>query len=158
MAAPSWTPGLAAVGAFIPTRTRERVDDDGYAAAPDVGTNTFTTDTTPTADQVTSILDGVCAEIIARCGTIPTALEDFAGRVAALGTAADVEITFPPDGDSPNISEMLRKRYADALDRLCNAAQSAGSGSGVLPVYDFPCWPAPSLLDDLVDGFTYPYL
>lgn len=135
-----WRPELTDVGALVPTRTRATGDDD-YGDDP--GSGTFTPSTTPTAQQVESLIDGAVAEIGGKVGTVPDVLAALATRCAALGAAADVELSFPTGDDTPNVSASLRERYEKALDELVAAAarvaagQALGAGEYLLPVGDF---------------------
>lgn len=149
---PDWRPSLATVGALVPTRTRA-TSDDGYGADP--GSGTFTAATTPTDTQVELLIDGAVGEITGKIGTVPAALYGLATRVAALGAAADVELSFPTGAETPNVAKSLTDRYDAALKDLIDAAtriangQQLGPSEYLLPVGDFGDdsfpWPLPTL-------------
>lgn len=130
---PSWTPSPADVKAVIP----QRVAGEAFSAT-----------TSPTADQVTSIIADVTAEVVGEVGPFdsttvlnPTApaedqisLGDLAKRAATLGAASQVEDSFFPEQqtsvgpygvESDGGNQHLYARYRRALDILKRHAAAA---------------------------------
>ncbi len=148
MAAPSWAPTIAQVGAILNARTRQ----EGTGAL----LGTFTTETVPTATQVDSLIENACNDVLAEVGTIPTELEANAGSVAAWGTAMIVELSFYPSqvGDDNDIYAALEKQYNTRLMRLkeaakdYNAVQTDGIGEASFADSGFPRLIGTSLTED----------
>ncbi|MCA1572822.1 MAG: hypothetical protein LC798_21520 [Chloroflexi bacterium] len=148
-AAPAaWQPTVDDVAAIIPQRTG---DANGTALG------TFTAATSPTATQVTNIVKQVQAEITTRVGPVPEELavplhegggpaQTAAGRVAALGAAAYVEVEFYPDMQlgGRSSADRLWDAYQAALKALETATddvtegETPGADAVPLPQYAFP--------------------
>lgn len=120
-----WEPTPKDVGSVLRART---VDDDGNELG------TFNDNTRPTGDGVQDLIETQCSIIDADSGEVPERLFVTARRVAALGTACLVELTYFPNevasGRSPY--EHLNLRYLADLKRLIEgiAAINAGGDLG----------------------------
>jgi hypothetical protein len=110
---PSWTPTPEQVHGLIPQR---------------VTGGPFTTTTTPTVAQVSSLADGVSEEVLAEVGgTVPAELEGQANWAARLGTAAYVESALFPEQSDDGLGAQLYERYRETLTRLRNAVEALGT-------------------------------
>jgi hypothetical protein len=141
MAAPDWTPSVADVGAILRARTK---DTNGSELG------TFSSNTRPTAEGVQQLVATALSDVLVRTGPIPSALEDYARRVVALGGALLVELSYFPEqiqtGRSPYAQ--LRVWYDSALERLGLAVDDVNNGGEVggdedelaqlLPLFSFP--------------------
>lgn len=114
MADVDWSPTPDDVGAEIRSRT---TDDTGQELG------TFTDETRPTVDDVYALIDAVTARIERRVGDVPESLQPDARRVAALGVACRVELTFFPEqvatGRSPY--NHMKAAYDEDLAELVTA-------------------------------------
>lgn len=136
-----WLPTPADVGAILRART---VDVNG------VELGTFTAETRPTDVQVLEIIDSVVSEIGSQILTVPEELQPFARRIAAIGAACLVELTFWPEQIASDQSpyDRLIEWYNKAFTRLVTAANDVNDGGEVggddiaMPVWGFPdgCW------------------
>lgn len=91
-----------------------RPNDDGLARA------AFTADTVPTAAQADRIGLSYAVDVASRLGgQVPPAYNAQARRVAALGAAAQIELSFYPEGqDRSGTAQALFARYDAALTSL----------------------------------------
>lgn len=109
-----WTPSLDDVGAVLRART---VDDFGHELG------TFNSGTRPTGDQVLTFVDTAVADVRSEAGKIPSKEQPLARRVAAIGAALQVELSFFPEevatGQSPYAQ--LERMYEKLLARLVTA-------------------------------------
>ncbi|HNX48676.1 MAG TPA: hypothetical protein PKL08_00810 [Thermoanaerobaculaceae bacterium] len=120
---PAWAPSLAQVGARIPTRTREVGVDNGYSGS-------FTTETYPTAAQVTILLTDTCDLLAAKVGTPIMPAAYAALRVAAtLRTAWACEIAYPERDADVTVYEGLLVEADAALEAAADANRAAGGGT-----------------------------
>ncbi len=139
MADPSWTPSLEQVADHIPTRTRDAATPGDTALL-----GTFSSVTEPTDEQARRHIAAAVAEVLAAVGgsvpATPTFLYELASEAAALRAAADIELAYPNRNADVDRFPQLDQRAKDALQRLVDAVNDAGSGpEGVLlPVYAFP--------------------
>lgn len=137
----SYTPTLAEVGALLRGRTRFNGSELG----------TFTSNTHPTADQVTVIINSVVGKLEAKFGNDPPdELMASARHLVALRAALFVELTFFGDQIGANRSPypQLKQLYDDELkDFIADRANigadgEAGTGDdlagGGLAVFSFP--------------------
>lgn len=137
--AESWAPTLEQVADHIPTRTR-----DATVTSSDTLLGTFNANTTPTDEQATRQIKYACTEVLgAIAGPIPatpTFLADLAAEAAALRAAADIELAYPDRQADVTVYERLDQRAKDALQRLIDAVNNAGSGpeGSLLPQWAFP--------------------
>lgn len=137
--AESWQPTLEQVADHIPTRTRDAANPGS-----DTLLGTFNASTTPTDEQATRQIVAAVAEVLAAVGgTVPATpahLETLASEAAALRAAADIELAYPDRNADVNVFQQLDQRAKDALQRLIDAVNDAGSGpeGALLPVYSFP--------------------
>jgi phage gpG-like protein len=108
---PDWAPSVDDVGAVLRARTK---DENGNELG------TFTDATRPTAVQVNPLIDTATADILAEVGTVPDKVQDNARRVAAIGAALLVELTFFPEqiGTGRSPYTQLKEWYDDKLKRL----------------------------------------
>lgn len=134
----AWRPSVADVANLVPERTGA-VDPSSGDMTPKL---TFDADTVPTDVQVLALIRGVQSEVVARIGSMPTALatvptggtigESPAGHVVALGAAALVESQFYPDMAGPESpGTVLERRYNAALTALAKAANDIDAGADV---------------------------
>lgn len=139
MATSDYTPDLAQVGALITARTK---DSNGNEPG------TFTAETRPTADQVTTLIGQALDRLAGRIGdTIPAKLFGAATEVVALDVASRVELSYFPDQISAGRSpyQELKKLHDDAeaelLADISAAAVTDGEDGSVptgLPHFGFP--------------------
>jgi hypothetical protein len=137
----AWAPALEDVARHIPTRTR-----DTRTPGSDELLGTFTTATTPTADQAQAVIDDAVNGILSQCGPMPLA-GDPAGPVvrmqaqdaAAWQAAADIEIAYPNRDADVRVAAQLQARAALALGVLVKSLDVGGTGE----VGQFPVWMAP---------------
>jgi hypothetical protein len=124
MLQPDWAPSVADVGTVLRART---IDTNGNELG------TFTEDTRPTGEQVADEIESVVGEIHADVGDIPDLIQDAARRVAKIGAACSVELSYFPEqinsGQSPY--PQLEAKYQDLLKRLAKAVADAND-DGVL--------------------------
>jgi hypothetical protein len=140
MATSDWAPLVADVGAILRARTK---DSNGNELG------TFTANTRPTEDQVDDLIETAMSDIESDVGSVPDVLQDAARRVAAIGTALHVELSFFPEqianGRSPydQLKELYDERFARLKAQIddVNAGGDVGGGSESdvpMPVYSFP--------------------
>ncbi len=132
-----WAPALDDVARHIPTRTRD-TDTPGS----DTLLGTFTTHTTPTADQVQPIIDQAVRGVLSRTGALdPTdgELGDQARAAAEWRAAADVEIAYPNRDAEVAVYAQLDARAQYELANLLRRMQAQGEGyAESLPVWSAP--------------------
>lgn len=126
-----FTPDVDAVGAILRTRTRT-------PGGQEVGT--FNAETTPTNVQVSELIADAVADLGAALGPDipdapgddPDAYRTAAARLAALGAALEVELTYFPEqvatGRSPY--PQLLERYNARRKALLEAIVEIGGGAG----------------------------
>jgi hypothetical protein len=144
---PDWAPTLSQVAVHIPTRTRE-ADSTTYSGD---FAGTFTTGTTPTADQATEQIDQACVKVLGVVGS-PVAVEaQDACRVAAAWWAAYfIELGYPERDADVRVYEQLKAEAESATHTAVamNAAAGGGTslvpdpGDALLPSHTFPDPPA----------------
>jgi hypothetical protein len=137
MAAEAWAPALDDVGRHIPTRTRD-TDNPGD----DELLGTFTTRTTPTADQVQPIIDAAVAGVLSRTGPLDATdgpLLDAARTAAEWRAAADIELAYPNRDADVIVYAQLDARAKYELDTLLRRLQGQGEGFAE----SVPFWSAP---------------
>jgi len=94
---------------------------------------TFTTETTPTNDQVESVIEGIITEIADVIGDkVPEELIDDAQNVTALRAAMQIELDFFSDqvNTGRSIYPQLKDQYDLALKNLSVAVNEYGTGDG----------------------------
>lgn len=147
LVAPLWRPSVEDVGAIIRARTKTRLSES-LQAGNEIGT--FNDATRPTGDEVEKLIDEATDDVANAVGlTIcQETLEVSARRVAALGAAMAVELSYFPEQIRADQSpyEALERRYKDRLARLVTAVEEkcggAGGGDtpgGLLPTHTMPC-------------------
>lgn len=140
-----YTPTVERVATKIISRTR-----DQYGNL----TGTFSSTTTPTDDQVYTVVEDVITEVADVIGDdIPDELLDDAAGVVALKAAMQVELNFFSDqvNTGRSIYPQLSKQYDAALAALARQVQLFNEGEtavtnateGRSPSYSFPD-PSPS--------------
>lgn len=145
--APNWRPTVDDVGAIIRARTKTRLSET-FEAGNEIGT--FNEKTRPTGDEVERLIDEATDDVANAVGVTicEPALEISGRRVAALGTALLIELSYFPEQIRADQSpyEALERRYKDRLARLvtavaekCGDADSGGSPGGLLPTHTMPC-------------------
>jgi hypothetical protein len=137
MATSDWAPLVADVGAILRARTK---DSNGAELG------TFTANTRPTGDQVDELIETAISDLESEVGSVPDKLQDAARRVAAIGTALLVELSFFPEqianGRSPY--DQLKELYDSRFTRLkaqideVNSGGEVGASDALLPEYSFP--------------------
>ncbi len=141
---PVWAPTLTQVGTYIPTRTREIGLSDSYMG-------TFTTQTTPTATQVTALLVDACAWVAAEVGApVAAQAHDMMRVAAALLTAYRVELAYPERDADVSVYDRFRVDAEAAVTVAAQVNRANGGGAGtdeegrpdVLAQYEFPDPPA----------------
>lgn len=139
MTAPSWAPDLAWVGAYVTSRTLS-----GSDIGSDTPTGTFDGTTWPTAAAVNALIGDACAWVTTLTGPIPAELFDQAAAVAALRSAAMVEMSYPVrDADVTSTAAVLLEQANRARDELVTAMTYATGtaptlAATALPSYSFP--------------------
>lgn len=149
------TPTAQDIADFIPRRT---VGGSG------IPTGTFGTTTSPTDTQVVRVGASVAAEVLAAAPDLPDVLIGQAKRIAALGAAAQLELSYWPE-DRDTIAKELEARYVASLQRLAAATElitgkvepgEGGSGAAgdivASPQYNYP-----DLLGDRAPGGEWPF-
>lgn len=134
-----WTPGVADVGAILRARTKDRSQNE-------VGT--FTDETRPTDVQVQVLIEQAVSDIVDVTGAdIPPATFNSARRVASIGAAMAVELSYFPEqiGSGRSPYPQLEALYNGRLKSLVAAVEAAGGttigegGTALLgPAYSFP--------------------
>lgn len=131
-----WDPTAADVGALICSRTK---DTNG------IELGTFTSNTRPTAEQLSVLIDTATSDIDSDAGPVPIRLYDRARRVAALRSAGLVELSYYPEqvntGRSPY--PQLEAMYAAAFQRLVTSIGELNDGgdlgdADLLPQFAYP--------------------
>lgn len=140
MAAPTWAPTLVQVANHIPTRTRAIGISDSY-------TGTFNADTTPTATQVTALIEDACVWAAGPAGVpIVTAAEEYLRLAATLWCAYQVELAYPERDADVTVYDRFRVDAESARDTAAAVNRANGGGATVdeegqppvLAVYEFP--------------------
>lgn len=131
-----WRPDLTTVATYIPERTVTLLapGDEGLA-------NTFTNDTTPTADQVSTLIDAAARHVATKTGTINALLYEQARDAAAMRAAGLVELSYPVRDGDLNVGDRWLKLADSAIDALSTANLDPTSSvhpSALVPVYSFP--------------------
>lgn len=139
-----YVPALVEVADYIPARTVV----DGVGSQDPVGT--FTSQTTPTDEQVQRIARAAAAYVAARVGTVDPALLDMARAVGAIRAAGMVELAYPIRNDDIDTASRLLEQAGQALDALDSANSTAvdNPAPGGGPRGGFPPasgWPDPAL-------------
>lgn len=138
-----WRPTIARVAREIPARVRGRGGD-----RPD----SWTTDTTPSADQVEKVIDDSVGEVALAIGgyELPDSCLDGARRLCALHAAAIIEGGYFPEqnGDRTGLATRLDRLYDRLLPLVVNCIATAGAGGpdtdpqtsdeGNAPTWSFP--------------------
>ncbi|MET8866531.1 hypothetical protein ABZW11_26635 [Nonomuraea sp. NPDC004580] len=134
-----WTPSLEQVADHIPTRTRNASTPGDTSLL-----GTFTAQTEPTDEQTRRHIAAACVEVLGAVGgTVPDTpafLAGLAGEAAALRAAADIELAYPNRNADADRFAQLDQRAKNALQRLIDAVNDAGSGpeGGLSPQWAFP--------------------
>jgi hypothetical protein len=137
---PDWAPSPSDVGAVLRSRTK---DTNGNELG------TFTSDTRPTDGQVNELIETAVAGLSSDVGTVPDKLQDAARRLAAIGTAMLVELSFFSEQINTDRSpyDRLKDWYDERFARLKKQIEDVNAGGDVggtdsnedlLPVYSFP--------------------
>lgn len=153
----NYFPTVRTVGSKIMSRTK---DQFGNVCG------TFTTETTPTNDQVEAVIEGIITEVADVIGDqVPEAFIDDAQNLAALRAAMQIELDFFSDqvNTGRSIYPQLREQYLLALDNLSASMSSAIDGEGpgtqgtsAAPSYWFPPAYIPGL-DIVIGGYPRYY-
>lgn len=125
---PSYRPLVGDVAALIRTRTKPR-DGQEYLG-------TFNENTTPTADQVESLISQAVGAVDGTVGPVSDALEARAGNVAAIYAAMLVELSYFPEQIDTDRSpyEKLKELYDQALSGLLAATLGNSPRKGIFSV------------------------
>jgi len=113
---------------------------------------TFTTETVPTALQVTGLIEEACAEIVARNGTIYDACSANAKAAAKWLTAMFVEVSHFTNqvGDDPDAYDRFKENYERTVEGLgvclTNNIPDDGDGEGTDAAYNTPVGGFPGLV------------
>lgn len=113
MAAPSWAPTPAQVGAIMPTR---------------FGTAGITEFTSPTTEQVQAVIEDLVPGLLEEVGTLGDEQFDLARTTLKLGAAAYIEnLLVPEQNDDLNAGngEFYRRRYQEHVVLLRRAVRTA---------------------------------
>lgn len=120
MPSTDWAPAVAAVGARLRSRTKDR---DGNELG------TFTDTTRPTGDEVERLIAEEAGNVADVVGDdLDIKFWERAAAVTVLGTAAAVELTYFPEqvatGRSPY--DQLKTLYTERLGNLKTAVEAGG--------------------------------
>ena len=132
-----WAPALDDVGRLVLTRTR-----DIKTPGSDVLLGTFTANTTPTGDQVQSVIDAAVRDVLSQTGQLDARdgeLLDAARNAAAWRAAADVELMDPNRDADVHVYDQLHARAQYELAQLLRRLQVQGEGAPE----SVPFWSAP---------------
>jgi hypothetical protein len=135
---PPWVPGLRAIADYVPTRTIESGD---LTQTPQM---TFTTDTTPSGEQVYRQIRAAVRWVISRTGTVKEVLYGAARDVAAIRTAGMIELSWPSRDAGINTARELLTQAEAALKDLVISNSGATDvepgdpGQALLPVWYAP--------------------
>jgi hypothetical protein len=138
---PGWAPTLERVAAYVPRRALVGAVS-GYGEAQPA----FSTDTYPTAQQVSLLVADACQWVQLAAGPIVTTLEEAAQTCAAKYAAGYVELGYPDNRDDLSDAKILLDQAA-LLRKDLAAANIAASetpddpttlADNVLPVWSFP--------------------
>lgn len=136
--AESWQPALDDVGRLIPTRTRDAADPGS-----DEMLGTFTTTTTPSADQAQAMIDAAVRDVVSQTGPIDAyhdvELTDAARNAAAWRAAADIELSYPNRDADVQVYEALDARAKYEMTVVLRRLQIQGEGAPEA----VPFWSAP---------------
>lgn len=120
MTAPAWAPATADVGALLHART---LDNNGNELGD------FTPATRPTGTNVTSLIAQAVDDVVDAVGQdVPADLQDNAAKVAAVGAAMLVEMSYYPEqvGTGRSSYPQLKTMYDDRLKRLVTSVEAEG--------------------------------
>lgn len=114
-----WAPSSDDVGAVLRARTKDTLTG--------VELGKFTENTRPTVAEINPLIDEVVARIVAKVGRrLPDGVHRYARRIAAIGVACDVELSYWPEqiaeGRSPYTE--LKAQFDEGLADLVSAAQA----------------------------------
>lgn len=150
MPLPSWAPTTAVVASRTPNRA---VEQTGSPTAPELD---FTTETTPTLNQVAVLLDEACTWLLGRTGALHATLETRAANIVANRTAGLVQLAYPiadatydyagaPSGNAPGggAADRWLKLADDEIAALVDANESltqtpAPNGPGERSYWSYP--------------------
>lgn len=159
MTGPAWAPQVQDVADWLPRRT---TDGSGLAAG------TFTDETVPNAGQVSRIITSVVGQVAAALPDLPPALYAPATRLAALGAAAQIELSFYPESQV-DVARPLWDQFAamlrwlqEAVTSLTGALEPGEAAGGVaggdgviaMPRGLFPPVPGRLTRDDLAPYYV----
>lgn len=101
-------PTVAEVGTLMRARTRDSMGNE---------LGTFTTDTRPTATEVTEMIDSASELVEGRLGDVPERLEPIVTTIIALRAAMAIELSYFPEevGDDQSAYARYREQFQDAL-------------------------------------------
>ena len=133
-----WAPSVEDVGALLRARTVEA--DTGEELG------TFTDDTRPTSTAVVSLIDAATDDVVSAVGgQVPQGAGVPARRVAALGAALLVELTYFPEQLETGQSayERLKELYDARLTALipkieADTGTDVETGASGMPLFGFP--------------------
>lgn len=113
-----WSPSSDDVGSVLRARTK---DSTG------VERGRFTEDTRPTVAEINPLIDEVVSRIVNKVNKpLPVGVHRFALRIAAIGVACEVELSYWPEqiaeGRSPY--NELKTRFDEGLAELVLTAQA----------------------------------
>jgi hypothetical protein len=104
---------------------------------------TFTTTTTPTADQAQAMIDAAVRDVISQTGPLDAyhdaELTDAARNAAAWRAAADIELSYPNRDADVAVYEQLDARAKYEMTVVLRRLQIAGEGAAEA----VPLWSAP---------------
>jgi hypothetical protein len=132
-----WQPALDDVGRLIPTRTR-----DAGNPGSDEMLGTFTTSTTPSADEAQAAIDAAVRSVLSQTGQLDATdaeLLDQARVAAAWRSAADIELAYPNRDADVAVYQELDARAKYELANLLRRLQIQGEGA----TEAVPFWAAP---------------
>lgn len=134
--APTWTPTLAQVASYVPSRTLAVNDPTGTPLG------TFSAATRPTDTQVNGLIADAVAWVSMKTGTVDVSLEGAATACSAMRAAGLVEITWPERDADVNTGQTLldqAEKMRAELETANEKITGVDPGSIALPpYYSFP--------------------
>ena len=135
--AEAWSPSIDDVAKHIPTRTR-----DTATPGSDAMLGTFSSSTTPTADQAMAVIDAAVLNVLSQTGALDqtdSGLLAQARSAVEWRAAADIELAYPNRDADVRVADQLDARAKYELATLLRRLQYQGEGEPAA----VPYWSAP---------------
>jgi hypothetical protein len=142
-----WQPSLRDVADYVPTRT---ISVDSTAETPLM---TFDTTTIPQGEQVYRQIAAAVRWVTAAIGTVPPDLYGSAQDVAAVRSAALVELSYPQNDNNVAVAETLLSQ-ANAMLKELEVAVGRESNDPAIYLFPVGAFPAATYVEDIPQGKT----